>query len=153
MRQPVQVAVYCVRECLPGWEFLLLRRIPSNGAFWQGITGGVEGKEDYYTAALRELQEETGYIPIWIEIIDFSYTFPVERQMQKLYKCPVDMITEIVFLARVNGTIKPRLDPKEHDSWTWCSYEKALEMVYWAGNKESLKYCELHLQSRNKTDI
>jgi len=148
MRQPIQVAVYCVRSCNSGWEYLLLRRIPSGGGYWQCITGGVEGDEGCLSAAKRELREETGFVPTKIEQIDYSYTFPVEEQMRSLYEQPVDLITETVFLSYVDGKNTPELDPKEHNDWKWCSYKRALEMLFWPGNKESLKHCELHLHSR-----
>ncbi len=147
MRQPIQVAVYCVRRNGANWEYLLVRRIPSGGGYWQCVTGGVEGDEDYLTAAKRELREETGFVPTSIERIDYSYTFPVEEDMRKLYEQPVDLITEIVFLAHINTKREPELDPIEHDGWKWCRYGKALEMLYWSGNKESLKHCRLYLQS------
>ncbi|MCK4302072.1 MAG: NUDIX domain-containing protein, partial [candidate division Zixibacteria bacterium] len=67
MRQPIQVAIYCVRMDGAHREYLLLHRIPSGGAYWQGVTGGVEGDEGYLAAARRELEEETGFVPISIE--------------------------------------------------------------------------------------
>ena len=100
-RQPIQVAVYCVRSRGSHWEFLLLHRVLDRLSFWQAVTGGVEDDEDYYAAALRELNEETGFEPIDLEMIDYSYVFPVQEEMRRIYEKPVDYITEIVFLARV----------------------------------------------------
>lgn len=151
MRQPVQVAIYCIRKNQDAWEYLLLRRISSGGGYWQCITGGVEDDEDYHTAALRELREETGYSPISIEQLNYSYVFPVENEMRKLYEQPVETITEIVFLALVEGRREPKLDVREHDAWMWCSYDGAIKLLYWSGNKQSLKHCEQHLLSVGKT--
>jgi dATP pyrophosphohydrolase len=148
MRQPVQVVVYCVRKSLAGREYLLMRRIPSGGGIWQAITGGVEDHEDYFTAALRELNEETGFVPSKIEILDYTYTFPVEESMRKLYDGPVDIITEIVFLAHIRDGLDPVLDPSEHDNFRWCDFESALEMLFWPGNKESLRQCEMFLENK-----
>ena len=39
--------------------FLLLKRIPERGGFWQPVTGGVHEGENLDTAAKRELFEET----------------------------------------------------------------------------------------------
>ena len=145
MRQPVQVAVYCVRNTPRSREYLLLKRIPRGGGNWQGITGGVENDEEYYTAALRELKEETGFEPEKIEMIDFTYTFPVEEDMRKLYDHPVDLITEIIFIAHIKNGLDPILDPEEHDAFQWCDCRTALDKLHWPGNKAALHACEKRL--------
>ncbi|MEE9554348.1 MAG: NUDIX domain-containing protein [candidate division Zixibacteria bacterium] len=146
-RQPIQVAVYCVRPKGEGWEYLLLHRVTPRWRFWQGISGGVEEEDnDYFAAALRELKEETGFDPIDMELIDYSYTFPVPETMRDMYEQPVDHLTEIVFLARIENGPEPIIDPVEHDKYQWCDYEMAFEMLYWAGNRESLKRCEERLR-------
>jgi len=148
MRQPIQVAIYCFRQNDNEREFLLLHRIPSGGGFWQGVTGGVEDDEDCHTAASRELKEETGFTPASLEQVDYSYSFPVPHDMRKLYEQPVDMIDETVFVAEIDGQTEPVLDPIEHDAWKWCTYEVALQKLYWPGNRESLKHCREYLQTR-----
>jgi len=152
MRQPVQVAVYCIRISPKGREYLLLRRIPSGGGYWQGISGGVEGNEDYYAAALRELREETGFYPDKLVLLEFSYNFPIEPPMRKLYGHPVETPTEIVFLAVIDSANEPKLDPEEHDAFSWRSYADAIEMLYWSGNREAIKHCERFMQSRGNVD-
>ena len=128
------------------WEYLILKRIPAGGGFWQAVTGGVEDNEEYYQSAVRELREETGFAPDKIEPVDYSYTFPVDPQMRKLYDQPVETITEVVFLARIKPGIDPTLDPIEHDDWKWCDFDEAVRTVYWPGNKESLSACRRHLR-------
>jgi len=146
MRQPVQVAIYCVRPSGHSHEYLLMHRLPSGGGIWQAITGGVEDDEDYFSAALRELKEETGLCPRKLELIDYSYHFPVLDSMRKLYVAPVNEITEIIFLAHVGGLAEPVLDGREHDQSRWCDYDTACRMVFWQGNKESLCHCENHIR-------
>ena len=150
-RQPIQVAVYCVRSRGSHWEFLLLHRVLDRLSFWQAVTGGVEDDEDYYAAALRELNEETGFEPIDLEMIDYSYVFPVQEEMRKIYEKPVDYITEIVFLARVGDDDNPVIDLVEHDKWKWCDYDSGMKLLYWPGNKESLKRIRAFLQEKNRS--
>jgi len=146
MRQPIQVAIYCVRMIENGWEYLIMHRIPSGGGFWQAVTGGVEDDEEYLTTARRELKEETGFEPTELHLIDYSYTFPVEESMGKLYDHDVDLIREVVFLAIVESGKNPVITPVEHDKFKWCQYEKACDILYWPGNKESIRHCELFLK-------
>jgi len=142
-RLPVQVAVYCVRQNNGKREYLMLHRVFTGMKFWQGVTGGVESEDpDYHTAALRELKEETGFDPESLEMLDYTYTFPVLESMRKLYDSPVDQITEIVFLARIAEGAEPVIDPIEHDQYRWCDFETAMKMLYWEGNKEALRRCE-----------
>jgi len=119
----------------------LLKRIPSGGGYWQGITGGVEGDEDYFVAARRELKEETGFEPDDLRLVDYSYSFPVEDSMRKLYEQPVETITEIVFLAILSHAADPIIDAKEHDAWIWCRFDEAMKKLHWPGNRESLRHC------------
>ncbi|UCE66134.1 MAG: NUDIX domain-containing protein [Candidatus Zixiibacteriota bacterium] len=88
---------------------------------------------------MRELKEESRFEPISLEMIDYSYVFPVQEEMRKIYRNPVDYITEIVFLARIGNDKNPVPDPIEYDRWKWCDYQSAMKLLYRAGNKESLK--------------
>jgi len=94
VRQPIQVLVYPVRRIGGHWEYLLLRRIPSRGGFWQGVTGGVQQGEGLKEAAQRELLEETGLVPSLLEKINYSYSFPLDEEWRHLYSSDVREITE-----------------------------------------------------------
>lgn len=51
---------------------------PPNGRHWSTPGGGVEAGEEFRTAALRELAEETGWRDIELGGEVFSRTFPME---------------------------------------------------------------------------
>ena len=71
MRQPVQVVVYLARAGSRGdLEYLMLRRTPERGGYWQGVTGGVEDGETPCETARREIKEETGLVPVKLERLD-----------------------------------------------------------------------------------
>jgi len=146
MRQPVQVAVYCARKAGDHWEYLLLRRKPSGGGFWQGVTGGVEGTEEYFSAALRELKEETGFVPLDLRLVDYAYFYPVREQWKIVYERPFDIINEIVFLAIVDPQSEPIIDPDEHDAYLWYRLDDAVKKLFWEDNKISLKHCARMLE-------
>lgn len=141
MRIPIQVLVYPVRQRGGKWEYLLLKRIERREGFWQGVTGGVEKGEELAEAARRELFEETGFIPLQLEKIDLSYSFPVADEWKHLYAPDVKEITEYVFVAFVDAESEPVLDSREHDQYKWCDIQEALELLTWPENKEALKRC------------
>ena len=151
MRQPIQVLVYPVRGTNSGREYLMLRRTASRGGFWQGVTGGVEEGEEVLEAAKRELAEETGFILSGIQRIDYAYRFPVADEWRDLYAEDVKEITEYVFVAYVDGQPDPILDPREHDTWEWCSFDRALALLTWPGNIEALKRCDNFLRGHESS--
>lgn len=118
-----------------------MRRIPSGGGFWQPITGGVEGDEEYFAAACRELREETGFEPFDLRLVDYAYFYPVREKWKIVYEQPFDIINEIVFLAVVVSDSEPTIDPEEHDAYVWCWLDEAVNKLFWEDNKISLKHC------------
>jgi len=148
MRKPVSVLVYPVRRNAAGhWEYLLLRRIPVRGGFWQGVSGGVEGEEDTMETAKREMAEETGLVPLAIEKVDYTYSLPVEAKWRHAYPAGTQEVREYVFVSRVSDKQAVSMSP-EHDSCRWCMYEEALAMLKWPENIEALRRShELVLQS------
>jgi len=127
---------------------LLLKRIPSRGGFWQGVTGGVERNEDPVEAAARELIEETRLVPSDFQTIDYSYSFPVEDRFRYLYPSGTEDITEHVFMARITDEQEPELS-EEHDQYRWCKFDEALSLLRWPENIEALKRCNRLLTSGN----
>lgn len=113
------------------------------------MTGGVEGDEEYYTAALRELKEETGFEPVDLRLVDYAYFYPVREQWKIAYERPFKVINEIVFLAIVDAHSEPTIDPSEHDAYVWCQHDEAIAKLFWEDNKVSLRYCTRLLEEIN----
>ena len=142
MRKPIQIALYICRGNNEKREWLLLRRIPESGGFWQGVTGGVEDDETILATATRELKEETGFTGLKIIQLEYCRTFPVPDSMKYHYQPDVQVLTEYAFCAEVLQDIDPVLDLREHTGFRWVSYETALELLHYPGNIEALKMCE-----------
>ena len=145
-RKPTQVLVYPIRLVGWDWEYLLLRRVPSRGGFWQGVTGGVEGKESLADAARRELIEETRLYPIVLQSIDYSYSFPVDNGPSHSY-LEAGEIEEHVFFAQVDRESEPLIDTEEHDRHIWCRFDEALGLLKWPENRDAPTRVEEHLRS------
>jgi dATP pyrophosphohydrolase len=146
-RLPIQVLVYCYRRKADGSEYLMLRRTPKYGAFWQGVTGAPEVGETLLEGAARELKEETQLAPKSLDQVDFGYSFPVEDDWKWAYDPNVTKIDEFVFLAEVADDVEPILS-FEHDSFEWAKVERAVGLLKWLNNRNALLYChQLLLQT------
>ena len=112
-------------------SFLVLKTTPARGGFWQPVTGSVETGESVENAALRELREETGFVPLRIVPVSRPYEF--ESRGKRVEEHP--------FLAEVaiESRDRVRLDSHEHVQWEWVSAEDALARVKHESNARVLR--------------
>lgn len=137
-KQPFQVQVYLYRESKDGKPlFLMLKRRPDIGGFWQGITGSIEPGESSDSAALREIREETGMELRQVRKLQFEHTFLLEEKWRHKYDPGVTEIREFAFLGEASTDKVTICD--EHTEFQWAPYEVALQMLVWPGNKSALE--------------
>ncbi len=119
--------------------YLLLKRIPRLGGYWQPVTGFVEQNESPTQAALREIEEETGFnTPRQIKDIDYRFSFNMERVGTR---CDVDVLAVEVENAQVELSV-------EHTDYRWLGYQKARALLYWENNKKTLDLLHGMLQEQ-----
>lgn len=112
-----------------GREYLLLKDGYGHWVFPKGI---IAEKENSLDAAKREVFEETTlksleFIPGFKETVQFMFTFEAEL----IFK------TVTWYLARVK-TKEVKIS-REHQSYKWCRFEKALKLIDIKGNQKLLK--------------
>jgi len=110
-------------------EFLVVHRTPRGGAYWHGISGGLEDGESYAEAAARELFEETGLAALPVEIAA-PFVYRTEAAPEG--------ITVGCFLVDVPDSWEPELND-EHDDYRWCGRDAAVELLEWPEPKELLR--------------
>ena len=134
MRTENQIEVFFYKRLPDGkCSFLLMKRVPERGGFWQPLTGGVEQGETFEEAIKREVFEETG-ITEMIEVVDSNYHY--EFTDEGRYH------VEYIFGVEVPTNTNVRLS-HEHDDLRWVGKDEALQLLKWPGNKEGLrKLCE-----------
>jgi dATP pyrophosphohydrolase len=121
-------------------EYLLLRRLPIGGGFWQFVTGSVEGEETHLRTAVRETFEETGILCRESDLIDLHLInrFEISPLWLQKYAPGVTHNEEVCFALRVEKC-EIRLDPIEHTDYVWADYRSALEMLHWESNRKALE--------------
>jgi dATP pyrophosphohydrolase len=122
-----------------GTFFLLLKRNPRQGGFWQPLTGGVEEGETLEETLLRELREETAIKEV-VRVVPglLSHRFYAPRAVH-----------EHAFGVEVRPGTRVKLDGKEHSDARWCTYEEARSMLVFPANRTALERLESIL--RNET--
>ncbi len=113
--------------------YLMLRRSKSEKVYpdmWQIVTGSIENDETAVQGALRELKEETGYVPQKFWIVPHVNTFFTVKN---------DTLNHtVIFAAQVAPKTNPVLS-NEHYEFGWYSIGKAKAMCVWPGQIQVLE--------------
>lgn len=138
MRQ-IKVAQGIVyRSANDGLEFLVLKRVPSDGGFWQAVTGTIEDGEDELTTLKRELNEEAGITnPMHISELLHTYEWATPDLEGKDHVFAVEVLPEMVI----------KIELKEHEEYLWLPLEKAVEKLKFDGNKNSMRLAEEYIRA------
>jgi dihydroneopterin triphosphate diphosphatase len=120
-------------------KYLLLKRVFSEGGFWQTVTGSLEIGESHLAAAVREISEETGIVCRESDLINLELTnlFEIAPLWRPKFAPGVTHNEEVCFALPVVIS-DVRLDATEHDEYCWVVYESALPMLYWESSKKAL---------------
>ena len=121
----IEVCIFCFDGTVP--RYLLLRRSKTDGIYpdtWQIVSGSIEGNETTLQASLRELHEETGFVPDRLWVVPHMNTFLNARR---------DIVhLSAVYAAQVSAGSLPTLS-KEHYHYEWCTLERAKQLLVWPG--------------------
>lgn len=133
-KRPESVLVVIYTTAL---DVLLMQRrdVPD---FWQSVTGSLKVAETPYSAALREVWEETGLINQQIHDCQQVEQFAIQPPWRARYAPSVTHNTEHVFILRLLTREPIRLNPQEHIAFQWLSYKLAVEKVSSYTNKNAI---------------
>jgi 8-oxo-dGTP pyrophosphatase MutT (NUDIX family) len=115
-------------------EILLIRRAPGRilPGLWQCVSGSIEAGERVAIAALREVDEETGFGPADIEAF---YDLDLVNQF---HEPSVDtVLVSAVFAVRVRPDREAKLS-HEHDGARWLAIDAAAAASVWPGYREAI---------------
>lgn len=112
-------------------ELLQLRRAKDDymGGAWSTVRGKVEAPETGYAAALRELREEAGLVPVEFYQLDTVDVFYLHGD-DTIWHCPG-------FCALVDRDVKITLNA-EHDAFRWVDRSQVDRTFLWPGERAQL---------------
>lgn len=133
MKTPVIRVIDCFvfrRQQTGDLECLLLRRSADRiyAGNWRMVGGKIKDDEPAWKAALREVWEETGLLPLNFWSVPYINQF---------YEWESDRISTIPVFALLTGNDPVKLDA-EHDDFQWLPVEKAVELLPLPAQKDGL---------------
>jgi 8-oxo-dGTP pyrophosphatase MutT (NUDIX family) len=146
MIRPDLIDCWVFRIGQEGVEILLIRRASGRilPGLWQCVSGSLEPDERVALAALREVEEETGFGPA---SIDAFYDLDLVNQF---HEPSVDAVmVSAVFAVRVRNDVEPVLS-HEHTAFRWVELGAAWQEVVWPGYRDALERIRDHLQDPEK---
>ena len=133
------VSVILLRKLAGGCELLLLRRNHTLAGEWCQVAGGIEDGEKAWEAALREVREEAGLDCYRLYSADIC---------EQYYEADRDAISVVpVFVGFVDAQAAVIIND-EHSEFRWVSFEAALGMVPFAGQRHVLRHVEAEFANR-----
>ena len=131
--------LYALRPSDTGHRVLLLKRTQTLAGEWCQISGRMDEGEKPWQTALRELHEETGLKAQSLYTANMCETY---------YGATLNMINIApVFVAYIDPTADVRLN-FEHSEFKWASFDEAVEMVPYGGQRRMLRHIEVDFSKR-----
>ena len=126
-----QVDSYIYRITDNGPVYLMMKRSPCKyyEHLWQGVAGKIEKGETAVQTVVRELKEETGMKPKKMFAADHIASF---------YDARNDRILMVPIFGIEVENSDVRLS-EEHSEYKWVSFDEALALLTWTGQKEGLR--------------
>jgi len=116
-------------------KYLVLRRI-LHWKGWEFPKGGLEGSRDYIKNIKREIKEETGKLPFNTKNLHVSGKYKYKKELKD--RKDIEGQTYVLYSVEIKpGLIK--IDKKEHSSYQWLNFEKALKKLTWPNQRKCLR--------------
>lgn len=133
------VSVILLRRVAAGCKVLLLRRNHTLAGEWYQIAGAIEDGEKAWEAALREVREETGLT------CGRFYSADICEQFYEADRNAISMSPVFVGFVDPDAVV---VINEEHSEFRWVSFDEAIVMVPFAGQRRVLRHVEAEFVER-----
>jgi len=132
-RKSVFIVTYAIEK---GKLYFLILKRKLHWKGWEFPKGGIERKERVYDAIKREIFEETGQRPLKIKNHKFSGKFRYHKALRD--RPGIIGQTFSLYSAEIKKN-KINFDKREHSTYKWLPFDKALKKLRWPNQKRALR--------------
>lgn len=132
MDLPIKVEGIVYSKSELDYEFLLIKRVPSDGGFWQPFTEGLEEGETIEECLKRGIKEELG-LDNFISVTERLWSFPWENKKG-------EPNIDLVYGVEISRDVKIKINSEEHSEYKWCSFDEAVEILEKEDNRKAFEY-------------
>jgi 8-oxo-dGTP pyrophosphatase MutT (NUDIX family) len=139
--ETTMIQLHVFRERAGGTEYLLLRRSENETIYpgiWQMVTGMIEREETPASAAMREMEEETGLSASELIVIPYIASFYMHQnhtvQLVPVFAARADERSEIVL-------------SDEHEEYAWLPFGEAMDRLVFPGHRQGLEILRSYVLS------
>lgn len=140
MIQPaIRIAeTYVYKMTGSGIRYLLLKRSSKSmyGGLWQGVAGKIDKGETAWQTAIREVEEETGLVPLMMNVVEYVSSF---------YEVFGERINLVPNFGAEVDSLEVTLS-HEHEAYKWVTLKEALGYLTWEAQKSAIKALDNMLQ-------
>ena len=132
MDLPIKVEGIVFAKVNGDYQFLIIKRVPEDGGFWQPLTESLEEGETVEECLRRGVKEELGINDI-TEVTERLWSFSWEN---KKGEPNIDLVYGVE-ISRDSGV---KISPEEHSEYKWCSFDEAMELLGKDNNKKAFEH-------------
>jgi len=129
------------------FEYLILKR-QLHWKGWEFPKGGIEKRETHLKTIQREMDEETGLVPLNFKKFKIKGRYKYDRNLEDRPEM-IGQTFESLYAVEVNKK-KIKVDGIEHCDFRWVNYSDALKLLKWDNQKQSIKIVGEWLEKRKK---
>lgn len=132
MDLPIKVEGIVFSKVNGDYEFLIIKRVPEDGGFWQPLTESLEEGETVEECMIRGVKEELGLDKI-TGVTERLWSFPWENKKG-------EPNIDLVYGVEISRDAEVKINPKEHSEYKWCSFDEAMELLGKDNNKKAFEH-------------
>jgi dATP pyrophosphohydrolase len=132
MDLPIKVEGIIFSRVNGNYEFLIIKRVPEDGGFWQPLTEGLKEGETVEECMKRGVREELGLDKI-TSLTERLWSFSWENKRG-------EPNIDLVYGVEIPRDSEVKINLEEHSEYKWCSFDEVMELLGKDNNKKAFEY-------------